>query len=112
MSYTLAKALSNFITEALANSTVKVAGRDVIASWKVIISLGVTPFLYGFYAFLATAVVARAGAPLAFQLWTPFLVMSALPFIGYSALKFGEAGMDVLKYVSRGIIGITTDLLV
>jgi len=83
--------------EALANSTVKVAGRDVIASWKVIISLGVTPFLYGFYAFLAAVVVSRAGAPLAYQLWTPFVIMAALPFIGYSALKFGEAGMDVLK---------------
>ncbi|KAG9100483.1 hypothetical protein FS749_015076 [Ceratobasidium sp. UAMH 11750] len=83
--------------EALENSTVKVAGRDVIASWKVIISLGVTPFLYGFYAFLATLVVSRAGAPLSYQLWTPLVVMTALPFIGYSALKFGEAGMDVLK---------------
>ncbi|QRV72837.1 acyltransferase [Ceratobasidium sp. AG-Ba] len=92
-----ASLLSNFIAEALANSTVKIAGRDVIASWKVIISLGVTPFLYGFYAFLATVAVARAGAPLAYQLWTPFVVMAALPFIGYSALKFGEAGMDVLK---------------
>ncbi|CAE6522135.1 unnamed protein product [Rhizoctonia solani] len=83
--------------EALAASTVKVAGRDVIASWKVLISMVVTPFLYSFYALLATIVVARAGAPLSYQLWTPFLVMAALPLIGYSALKFGEAGMDVLK---------------
>ncbi|CAE6505293.1 unnamed protein product [Rhizoctonia solani] len=83
--------------EALAASTVKVAGRDVIASWKVLISMVVTPFLYSFYALLATIVVARAGAPLSYQLWAPFLVMAALPLIGYSALKFGEAGMDVLK---------------
>ncbi|CAE7155235.1 unnamed protein product [Rhizoctonia solani] len=83
--------------EALAASTVKVAGRDVMASWKVLISMVVTPFLYSFYALLATIVVARAGAPLAYQLWAPFLVMAALPLIGYSALKFGEAGMDVLK---------------
>lgn len=40
----------------------------------------------------------RAGAPFKYRLWTPFLVVSALPFIGYAALKFGEAGMDVLKY--------------
>ncbi|KAG8714739.1 Microtubule-associated protein, microtubule dynamics during spindle orientation [Ceratobasidium sp. 423] len=83
--------------EALAASTVKVAGRDVMASWKVLISMVVTPFLYSFYALLATIVVARAGAPLSYQLWTPLLVMAALPLIGYSALKFGEAGMDVLK---------------
>ena len=86
------------ITEALAASTVKVAGRDVLGSWKVLISLGAAPLLYGLYAFIATAVMIRAGAPLKYRLWTPFIVVSALPFIGYAALKFGEAGMDVLKY--------------
>lgn len=83
--------------EALAASTVKVAGRDVLGTWKVLISLGAAPLLYIFYAILATMVMAKANAPLNVRLWTPFLVMSALPFIGYAALKFGEAGMDVLK---------------
>ncbi len=50
--------------EALAASTVKVAARDVIASWKVLITLGIAPFLYGFYAFLATLTPIKAGAPL------------------------------------------------
>ena len=85
------------VTEALAASTVKVAGRDVLGSWKVLISLGAAPLLYGLYAFIATAVMIQAGAPLKYRLWTPFIVASALPFIGYAALKFGEAGMDVLK---------------
>ena len=88
----------NSIAEALAASTVKVAGRDVLGTWKVLISLGAAPLLYGLYAFIATAVMIRAGAPLKYRLWTPFIVVSALPFIGYAALKFGEAGMDVLKY--------------
>ena len=61
------------------------------------ISLGVTPVLYGFYAFLATIVAVKANAPMKWRIWTPFLVIMALPFIGYAALKFGEAGMDVLK---------------
>jgi hypothetical protein len=85
--------------EALAASSVKIAGRDVLATWKVLISLGVTPFLYAFYAILATFVAVRANAPLKWKLWTPFLVIAALPCIGFAALKFGEAGMDVLKYV-------------
>ncbi len=85
--------------EALAASVVKIAGRDVLATWKILISLGLAPVLYGFYAFLATVVAIRADAPLKWKIWTPFLVMSALPFIGYAALKFGEAGMDVLKFV-------------
>ncbi len=76
---------------------VKVAGRDVLATWKILISLGIAPVLYGFYAFLATVVVVKADAPLVWKIWTPIVVMCALPFIGYAALKFGEAGMDVLK---------------
>lgn len=86
--------------EALAASVVKVAGRDVLASWKVLISLVMTPALYSFYAILATVVAVRANAPLKWILWTPFLVFLALPCIGYAALKFGEAGMDVLKLVA------------
>lgn len=84
-------------TEALAASTVKVAGRDVLATWKILISLGVAPFLYSFYALLATIVAVKAHAPLKWRIWTPFITMASLPIIGYSALKFGEAGIDVLK---------------
>jgi glycerol-3-phosphate O-acyltransferase/dihydroxyacetone phosphate acyltransferase len=86
-----------FTSEALAGSVVKVAGRDVLATWKILISLGIAPVLYTCYAFLATLVAVKANAPLRVQLWTPFLVICALPFMNYAALKFGEAGMDVLK---------------
>jgi glycerol-3-phosphate O-acyltransferase/dihydroxyacetone phosphate acyltransferase len=85
--------------EALAASVVKVAGRDVLATWKVLISLVMTPALYLFYAIVATIVAVKADLPMNWILWTPFLVFLALPCIGYAALKFGEAGMDVLKLV-------------
>lgn len=89
---------SNSVTvEALAASTVKVAGKDVLATWKVLVSLGAAPLLYAFYAALATIFAIKLNAPLKVRLWTPFVVMSALPFIGYAALKFGEAGLDVFK---------------
>jgi glycerol-3-phosphate O-acyltransferase/dihydroxyacetone phosphate acyltransferase len=74
-----------------------VAGRDVLATWKVLICLGVAPVLYGLYAFLATLVAIKAKASLKWRIMTPFLVTVALPFMNYSALKFGEAGVDVLK---------------
>jgi glycerol-3-phosphate O-acyltransferase/dihydroxyacetone phosphate acyltransferase len=86
-----------FFSEALAASTVKVEGKDVMATWKVLISIGAAPILYSLYASLATIVAIKAGAPLKWRIWTPFLVVIALPIIGYFALKFGEAGMDVLK---------------
>lgn len=80
----------------------KIAGRDVLASWKVLIALGVTPVLYLVYAVLATIVAIRADLSLQWRIATPFLVITALPFMNYAALKFGEAGMDVLKYVFQG----------
>ena len=83
--------------EALAGSVVKISGRDVMATWKILISLGLTPVVYGFYGFLATLVVIRAGAPFAWRVWTPVIVFGALPCVAYAALKFGEAGVDVLK---------------
>ncbi|TFY72710.1 hypothetical protein EVG20_g282 [Dentipellis fragilis] len=92
--------------EALAASVVKVAGRDVLATWKILISLGVAPLLYGFYAFLAAVVAIKANAPLKWRLWTPTLVIMALPFIGYAALKFGEAGMDVLKSLRPLVVAL------
>jgi hypothetical protein len=102
MSYNLSYHVSGaqVSLEALAASVVKVAGRDVLATWKVLISLVMTPALYVFYATVATIVAVKADLPSNWILWTPFLVWLALPCIGYAALKFGEAGMDVLKLVS------------
>lgn len=92
--------------EALAASVVKVAGRDVLATWKVLISLVMTPALYLFYATVATIVAVKADLPMNWILWMPFLVLLALPCIGYAALKFGEAGMDVLKSLGPLIIAL------
>ncbi|KAI6118395.1 glycerol-3-phosphate O-acyltransferase [Pisolithus sp. B1] len=74
--------------EALAASVVKIAGRDVLATWKILICLGAAPLLYTLYVILATVAAIRVQATLGVQLCMPFLVIS---------LKFGEAGMDVLK---------------
>lgn len=87
----------NCNAEALAASVVKVAGRDVLATWKILISLGIAPVLYSFYAFAAALLAFKANAPMKWRILAPICVMISLPFIGYAALKFGEAGMDVLK---------------
>lgn len=87
------------MSEALAESTVKIAGRDVLATWKVLISLGLAPVLYALYALLATILAVRAQLPLKWRVLTPFVVAFSLPFMNYAALKFGEAGFDVLKSV-------------
>ncbi|KAJ7444605.1 hypothetical protein B0H11DRAFT_2290705 [Mycena galericulata] len=83
--------------EALAASRVKIAARDVLATWKVLISLGVAPVLYVLYACIGTLLAIRANAPLKWRYITPLLVLFGVPAMSYAALKFGEAGMDVLK---------------
>lgn len=83
--------------EALAASSVKIAGRDVLATWKILVSAGFAPILYIFYSVLAGFTAARYGLTYKYRLWAPFMTMAALPFFGYSALKFGEAGLDVFK---------------
>ena len=84
-------------TEALAGSTVKIAGRDVLATWKVLISLGVAPILYASYAVIAIVVALKANFPFGWIMWIPILAGAVLPIMSYAALKFGEAGMDILK---------------
>ncbi|KAF7291697.1 Protein kinase domain-containing protein [Mycena chlorophos] len=83
--------------EALAASSVKIAARDVLATWKVLISLGVAPVLYLIYALIGTYIAIRVNAPLKWRLLTPFIVLFGVPAMSYAALKFGEAGMDVMK---------------
>ncbi|KAJ3864169.1 hypothetical protein EV359DRAFT_73195 [Lentinula novae-zelandiae] len=81
----------------LAASTVKISGRDVLATWKGLIALGVAPLLYLFYAFLVALLAIRVDASFKWRMLAPLSVFVALPFTSFSALKFGEAGMDVLK---------------
>ncbi|KAG8753078.1 hypothetical protein FRC14_006461 [Serendipita sp. 396] len=70
------------------------------------VSLGAAPVLYSFYSVLATVVAIKAGAPMKWRIWTPFLTMAGLPILGYFALKFGEAGMDVLKSLRPLVISL------
>ncbi|TCD69725.1 hypothetical protein EIP91_006492 [Steccherinum ochraceum] len=83
--------------EALAGSMVKVAGRDVLATWKILVALGLTPILYGFYAFLSFVAAYNDGASLPRLIMAPITTLVLLPCVAYAALKFGEAGSDVLK---------------
>ena len=84
--------------EALAASQVKVYGRDVLATWKVLVSLGVTPVLYVTYTVLATWYVRRhTHWKAVHKRLMPLYTIVGLPIISYSTLKFAEVGLDVYK---------------
>ncbi len=55
--------------------------------------------LYLIYAIIGTLYAKWHGLSGSELRWTPFYIVVALPFFAMSALKFGEAGMDVFKCV-------------
>lgn len=87
--------------EALANSTVKIKARDVIGSWKVLVSLALIPLLYLYYVILTTYIATTYGDQIGLNdfliRWSPLFALLSLPYLGISALKFGEVGMDIYK---------------
>lgn len=96
--FILAKVISRIkAKEALAASQVKLEGRDVLATWKVLVSLGVAPVLYVFYAAVATYIAHKRDLSFTTQVRMPIYALIALPTMSYSALKFGEVGIDIYK---------------
>lgn len=91
--------------EALAGSAVKIQGRDVMATWKIMTALFFAPILYNTYI---TIFVWRIYAdrlwgywdyvPRWIPLWTAFPIGWVLfPLITFAALRLGEVGMDIFK---------------
>ena len=94
--------------EALKASTVKLRGRDVLATWKFLVALGLVPLLYFMYACLI-AYYARKWDVFGwgwesklYLLLIPLFHFIILPSISFAALRFGEIGMDIYKYVNPG----------
>ena len=63
----------------------------------MLVSLAVVPCLYLLYAWIGTYIAYRYEIFYGYARYVPFLILWVLPSLGYAALKFGEAGMDVLK---------------
>lgn len=80
--------------EALAGSTVKINGNDVIATWKILVSMGLTPILYTFYSLVG---VWWFGGNNKFVTFISIYSLSAC--ITYSALIFGDRGSELAKMV-------------
>lgn len=102
--------------EALAASSVKLQGRDVITTWKLLVALAFAPALYIYYTVIVSIwlyynrlggewtkrvpwwMVARTYVPD----WVPLWMFSVFFFIlctsiTFAALRIGEIGMDIVK---------------
>ncbi|KAL5336795.1 hypothetical protein BJX70DRAFT_400287 [Aspergillus crustosus] len=88
--------------EALAASTVKLQGRDVMATWKLLVALAFAPALYASYTTVFTYWAYRNRingiVPEFVPLWTFVPIgMVLFPTITFAALRIGEIGMDIVK---------------
>ncbi|KAI0204582.1 acyltransferase [Astrocystis sublimbata] len=88
--------------EALAGSSVKIQGRDVMATWKLLVAMAFAPALYNLYSIVLTFKVYQD------NLWgywpssIPFFLVYMIawiifPAITFAAFRIGEVGMDILK---------------
>lgn len=88
--------------EALAASSVKLQGRDVMATWKLLVALALAPLLYAWYAALLAWWTYRNRVQGYMPGWVPLWMVVVgsfilFPSISFAALRFGETGMDILK---------------
>lgn len=90
---------------ALAGSTVKIKANDVVATWKILMSMGVAPILYIFWSSLVTYYFREKN----FSKITIFAISYvACVVVTYSALVVGDIGMDIFKSLKPLYISITT----
>ncbi|KAH8155326.1 uncharacterized protein LAJ45_00336 [Morchella importuna] len=88
--------------EALKASTVKVQGKDVMASWKLLVALAFAPVLYNFYVVILCYWTYSHRVFGLMPDWVPIIFVAIFgwilfPTITFAALRFGEIGMDIFK---------------
>lgn len=102
--------------EALAASTVKLQGRDVITTWKLLVAMAFAPALYAYYTIIVTLwlvynrrdghythkvpwwLTAQAYVPNFVPIWLFAILFFILCIsITFAALRTGEIGMDIVK---------------
>lgn len=82
---------------AVKGSTVKIAGRDILATWKILVGLVLLPMLYAFYSLCMLVAVLQTDWDLRWKLMLPAATWVMLPFVSYASLRFGEIGIDILR---------------
>lgn len=97
--------------EALAASTVKLQGRDVMATWKLLVAMAFAPVLYTFYNILLGYWVycnrVNGFVSERIPIWAIVLFGYILfPTITFAALRFGEVGMDIVKSLRPLILAL------
>ncbi|RHZ45378.1 hypothetical protein Glove_680g77 [Diversispora epigaea] len=84
--------------DALKTSTVKVAGRDVLATWKLLVTLGVAPILYGSYVIIFSLIAYKYNWKiLNFGIFYPLSILLILIVDSYATLRLFDTGSDIYR---------------
>lgn len=88
--------------EALAGSSIKIQGTDVMATWKILVAGCLAPLLYTYYAIILGFWThynrVNGIIPISTSIWTVVLASYIIfPMLTFAALQLGEIGMDILK---------------
>eukprot|EP00835_Amoeboradix_gromovi_P004263 NODE_322_length_11016_cov_0.249061.p1 type:complete len:675 gc:universal NODE_322_length_11016_cov_0.249061:7669-5645(-) len=83
--------------EAKNNSTVKLWGRDVQSTWKILFGLVLLAIFYSIYSLAFFILQLRKGIALLLSIKYTIYFTVALPFGTYCALRLGETGLDIYK---------------
>ncbi|KAL7663164.1 Phospholipid/glycerol acyltransferase domain-containing protein [[Candida] zeylanoides] len=85
--------------EALAGSVVKIRANDVLATWKILVAMGLAPCLYVFYSVCGTVLLCKSQAvPAAVPTWVIFAACYGWSVLTtYASLRIGEIGVDYYK---------------
>ena len=99
-------------SEALAASSVKIRARDVVATWKILVSLALTPILDITYTSILTWWVYynRIGGRVPERVPLKLVAIGGLlifPAFCFMALRFGEIGMDIFKSLRPLLLSIS-----
>jgi glycerol-3-phosphate O-acyltransferase/dihydroxyacetone phosphate acyltransferase len=82
----------------LKGSTVKVAGRDVLATWKVLVGLVLVPSLYTFYSICILGFLIKFSLfSLKGKLIVAVLSWFFVAIVSYGSLLSGDIGLDIAK---------------
>ena len=77
--------------QALAGSSVKISGRDVLATWKLMVSFFAAPCLWMFYTFISGVLAEMAGLNLYWQRECMLLTFFFFPLLSFALIFFSEA---------------------
>ncbi|KAI8977101.1 hypothetical protein BDF20DRAFT_872925 [Mycotypha africana] len=87
--------------QALAGSSVKIAGKDVLATWKVIVTIFAAPMLYGLYGLFYLIYLHRRKPLLSTRakLFRSMLLWVIQPIVYYFVMRLSDTGMDIYRSI-------------